>query len=287
MSGPGGDPTGVEELLERAHRFGDEADFEGMAEVLREGLEAHEGDPFVLCWLGVAERELGLDGIAYERFKQCIAADPEDPFVLATAGTALAQFDDPDAETALRAAAILGQDVPLARWMYGAYLTREGMVAEGIREIEAARELDPDDPVIAYELGVGRILGDGAAAGIGDLARAAELDPDDGWIRVVLGLANVEDDRPVEAAGELEAGARLRIDDAEAQLLAALALAAAGADDRAWEFLERGRLVAEGTDELMVQAVEERLDDGAEAASRFLKHEVGPSAFRERLRTRP
>lgn len=282
-----GGAAGVEELLDQAHAHGDTNDFEGMAEILREGLEDFPGDPFVLCWLGVAEREIGLDGIAYERFKQCVAADPEDPFLLATAGTALAAFDDPDAETALRAAAILGPEVALARWMYGAFLTREGMVADGLRELEAARELDPEDAVIAYELGVGRLLADDGASGIGELARAVALDPDDGWIRIVLGLALIEDGRLDEATVELEAGARLRVDDAEAQILTALALMADGVQDEAWEFLERGRLVAEGTDELLVRAAEERIEDDEAAARRFLLGEIGPSSLRERLYTRP
>lgn len=274
-------------LLEQAHGHGDEGDFQSMAETLREGLERFPGDPFVLCWLGVAERELGLDGVAYERFKQCLAADPEDPFLLATAGTALASFDDPEAETALRAAALLAPDVPLARWMYGAYLTREGQVELGLKELEAARELDPDDPVVAFELGVGRILGGDLAGGVDALARAAELDSDDGWIRVVLGLALEESDRPDEAAVELEAGARLRDEDTEAQLLAALALAARGHEETAWEMLERARFVAEGTDQLLAEGVEERLGGDPAEAARFLRRELGPSAFRERLYTRP
>jgi tetratricopeptide (TPR) repeat protein len=276
-----------EALLDEAHRYGDEADFQAMAETLREGLERFPGDPFVLCWLGVAERELGLDGVAYERFKQCLAADPEDPFLLATAGTALASFDDPEAETALRAAALLAPEVPLARWMYGAYLTREGMLDEGLAELEAARELDPDDPVIAYELGVGRALAGDVGAGIDQLARAVELDPDDGWTRVVLGLALSEAGRGEEAAAELEAGARLRDDDTEAQLLAALALAAEGYEETAWEMLERTRFVAEGTDRMLAEGVEERLGGEPRDAARFLRREIGPSALRERLYTRP
>lgn len=290
MNDDGRDPrqaAELEALLDEAHGKGDEGDFEGMAETLREGLESFPGDPFVLCWLGVAERELGLDGVAYERFKQCLAADPEDPFVLATAGTALAQFDDPEAETALRAAALLAPDVPLARWMYGAYLTREGQVEAGLKELEAARELDPEDAVVAFELGVGRVLGGDLAGGIDALARAAELDPDDGWIRVVFGLALSEADRPDEAATEIEAGARLRDDDAEAQMLAALALAAAGHEETAWEMLERARFVAEGTDQVLTEGVEERLGGDPAEAARFLRHELGPSAFRERLYTRP
>ena len=285
---PGPAPgSAVEELLAEAHRSGDENDFETMAEVLRAGLERFEGDPYVLCWLGIAERELGMDGIAYERFKQCLAAEPEDPFVLATAGTALAGFDDPDAEGALRSAALLGPEVALARWMYGAYLTREGMVAEGVRELEAARELDPEDAVVAYELGVGRVLGGDFDRGAEELARAAELDPEDGWVRVVLGLTLLEAERQDEAAIELEAGARLRPDDVEAQLLAALALAAEGAEDRMWEMLERGRLHAGGTDRQLVEAVDDRLGDGPDEAARLLRQDVAPPALRERLATRP
>lgn len=276
-----------EEVLERAHALGDEGDFEGMAQELRDALDDLAGDPFVLCWLGVAERELGLDGIAYERFKQVLAADPQDPFVLATAGNALAGFDDPDAEGALRAAALFGRDVALARWMYGAFLTREGMLDEGRRELEEARDLDPEDPVIRYELGVNHLLSGRADEGIESLFAAVEFTPDDGWTRVVLGLALLEEERFDEAARELEIGARLREDDPEAQFLAALALAALGDDDAAWEMLERGRIHAQGTDALVAEAVEERIETGHEAARRLLREQLGPSASRERMGARP
>jgi Flp pilus assembly protein TadD len=276
-----------EEMLERAHGRGADGDFEGMAAELREALEEMPGDPFLLCWLGVAERELGLDGIAYERFRQALEADPQDPFILATAGNALAGFDDPDAEGALRAAALLGKDVALARWMYGAFLTREGVLDEGRRELEAARDLDPEDPVIRYELGVNLLLAGQSEAGIDSLFTAAEFRPEDGWTRVVLGLALLEDERLEEAGRELEMGARLEEHDAEAQFLAALALAALGDRDTAWEMLERGRFHAQGTDALLAQAVEERIEIGHGAARRFLREQVGPSAYRERLGARP
>ena len=145
----------VKALLAQVHERGDEGDFQGMAERLREGLADHPGDPSVLCWLGVAERELGLAGIAYERFRACLAARPSDPNLLATAGNAIAAFDDPEAEGALRTAALLAPDLPLARWLYGAYLIREGMFDDGLFELRAARELDPDDATVRYELGVG------------------------------------------------------------------------------------------------------------------------------------
>lgn len=275
-------------MLEEALGLADEGDWAGAAELLREAL-ADEAEPSaeVLCWLGVAERELGLSGIAYERFKQALSLDPQEPFVLATAGNAIAQFDDPDAESALRAAAMLGPDLPLARWMYGAYLTREGMLPEARGELDAALELDPDDAVIRYESGVWHLVSGNPEEGIAELFRSADLDPDDGWVRVVLGLALLGSDRPDEAAAEFDAGARLRDDDVEAQLLAALALAAEGHDDRAWEMLERARLRAEGTDTLTVHEVEDRMNDTPSAARRLLDSTLAPSALRERLATRP
>jgi tetratricopeptide (TPR) repeat protein len=128
----------LETLLSSALELGVEGEWEEAAELLRSGLEDFPEEPAVLCWLGAAERELGMDGIAYERFKQCLALQPEDPHILATAGTALATFDDPEAEAALRTAAILAPELPLARWMYGAYLAREGFVTEALAELDAA-----------------------------------------------------------------------------------------------------------------------------------------------------
>jgi tetratricopeptide (TPR) repeat protein len=154
-----GPSEAVEALLQRAMAHAEDGEWEEMAGLLRDALEDHAGDPYVLSWLGMAERELGMEGIAYERFKQALAAEPRDPVLLATAGSALAAFDDPAAEAALRTAAMIAPELPQARWRYGAYLAREGMVEEGRRELEAAVELDPDDSVIHLELGVAHALG--------------------------------------------------------------------------------------------------------------------------------
>ena len=144
----------VTELLERTHSLADEGDWAGAADLLREHLQDVEDVPAVHCWLGVAERELGMEGVAYERFKRALALDPEDPYILATAGNGIASFDDPDAERVLRAAAVTAPELPLARMMYGAYLSREGFAEQAVQELEAARELDSEDTEIAYELGV-------------------------------------------------------------------------------------------------------------------------------------
>ena len=284
QDGPG---DAVAALLERAHEAGDEGDFQGMAEQLRAGLEDHPGDPYLLCWLGVAERELGMAGVAYERFRACLAARPTDPVLLATAGNGVAGFDDPDALGALRTAALLGPDLPLARWLYGAYLIREGMLDDGLAELTAARDLDAEDAGIRYELGVGLALAGRRAEGVDELYRSIELDPADGWAHVVLGLLLSDDDRSEEAAGVLEEGARLRPEDIEAQLLAALAAAAVGRDDTGFEMVERARQWAEGGDRALVDEVESRLDEGAEESAAWLAEQLGPAALRDRIMTRP
>jgi len=277
----------LETLLERAHTLGEEGDWGGAAELLREHLEEFDEEPAVHCWLGVAEREMGLAGVAYERFKRALELEPADPHVLATAGSGIALFDDPDAERALRTAALTAPDVPLARLMYGAYLAREGFTEDALRELKAARELDPDDAQIAYELGVGYALTgrtDEACDAVGDAVR---LDPDDGWVRTVFGLLLLEAGRDEEATGELISGARASSDDVDAQLVAALAAAATGLDDTAVEMLERARILAAEGDLALVADVEERIDAGAEDAGAELREDFAPDMLRSRLQERP
>jgi tetratricopeptide (TPR) repeat protein len=275
------------ELLSRAHSLADEGDWEGMATVLRDHLADFDEDPAVHCWLGVAERELGLSGVAYERFKRALALEPADPFVLATAGNGIAAFADPDAERALRAAALTAPHVALGRLLYGAYLAREGFLEEGLTELRAAREIDPDDPQIAYELGVAHALSGQHDEAVDALADAVRMDPDDGWARVVFGLLLLEAGRPEEGAGELISGARLAEQDVDAQLAAALGAAAIGQDGVAYEMLERARLGAMADDLAFVMSVEERIDSGPEAAQALLHEDFGPDLLRSRLQERP
>ncbi len=267
--------------------MGEEGDWDGMANLLREALEERSEDPAVLCWLGVAERELGLDGIAYERFRRCLAEGPEDPRILATTGNGIAAFDDPEAESALRAAATLGPSIPMTRWMYGAYLSREGLFEDAMRELDAARELDPDNYTVRLERGVALALAGKVEEACAEFERSVELDPADGWGLVLLGLGRIETGDVEDAASVLAEGARERPEDVEAQCLAALALSAAGEADEALVMLERGRLRSEGVDRLLVSEAELRIDEGAEASLTFLHSVVAPGAFRERLMTRP
>jgi tetratricopeptide (TPR) repeat protein len=230
---------------------------------------------------------MGMEGVAYERFKQCLALEPSDPHILATAGGALAHFDDPEAEAALRTAALTAPQLPLARWMYGSYLAREGMLDDALVHLDAAVDLDPESPVPIYERGVAYALAGHVQRALDDLGRASSLDPDDGWMPVLLGLLEVEAGRIDEAAGDLAAGARIREDDVEAQVLAALASTAAGWDDQGYEMLERARLRAVPGDQDLIESAASRIDGGAGPARRFLDTVLAPSALRERLMSRP
>lgn len=276
-----------DQLLERVLTLADEEDWASAAELLRDNLEEYDEDPAVHCWLGVAERELGMGGVAYERFKRTLSLDPTDPYVLATAGNGLAQFDDPDAETALRAAAVMAPDVAVGRFFYGAYLAREGFVEQGLEELQAARELDPEDPQIAYELAVAHAFSGDHDRATDVLADAVRLAPEDGWTRVVFGLELLEADRLEEAAGELMSGARLREDDVYAQLAAALAAAATGLEEDAWEMLERARMNAAEADLVLVTNVEDRIDLGHEEARALLMDDLAPNMLRLRMSERP
>jgi tetratricopeptide (TPR) repeat protein len=275
------------ELLGRAHTLADEGDWEGVAEMLREYISDFDEDPALHCWLGVAERELGMSGIAYERFKRALALDPTDPYILATAGNGIAAFDDPDAERALRIAALTAPNVALARLLYGAYLSREGFLEQGLEELRAASEIDPDDPQIAYELGVSHALSGRWDEAADAMADAVRMDPEDGWVRVVFGLVLLEAERSEEGAGELISGARLAEEDIDAQLVAALAAAAIGQDGMAYEMLERARLRAQEPDLAFVAAVEDRVDSGPEAVRALLHEDIAPDLLRSRLQERP
>lgn len=279
--------TDRDELLERFWSLGDEGAWEDAAELLREHLEEFDEDPAMHCWLGVAEREVGMDGVAYERFRRALALGPEDPYVLSTAGNGVAAFDDPDAEQALRTAALIAPGIAVTRLLYGAYLAREGMVDLALAELTAAREIDPDDPQIAYELGIAHAFAYDWENAADALSDAVRLDPEEGWTRVVFGLVLIEGGRLEEGAGELVSGARILEDDVDAQLVAALSAAATGLEDTAWEMLERARLNALDGDLALVTGVEDRLDAGHEAAQEMLTEEMGPDLLRSRMSERP
>ena len=276
-----------EEDLARALQIGEEGDWLAMAEHLRAVLEGWPDDPAVLCWLGVAERELGMDGVAYERFRSCLATEPTDPQILAIAGNGLAYFDDPEAESILRTATLMDPNLAYARTMYGAYLAREGMSKEALIEIEAAVALAPEDRETLTEWGVALALAGRLDEAVDAFYQACDVDPEDGWARALVGMTLIIMGRIADALSDLLRAADLRSEDVEVALLASLAAAACDEPDRAYEMVERARLRAIAGDLPMVDAVLDRVEEGSAPSRAFLNEEVGSGAFRERLMTRP
>lgn len=273
----------VEAILRQALALGEEGRWEAMARLLAGALEGAPDDPYLLGWLGVAERELGNDGAAYEYFRRCVAQDPLDPHLLAMAGSGLAAFDDPEAEAALRAAALTGPDIPTTRLQYGAYLARAGVFEEALAHLRAAAELAPDDATVHSELGTALALKGDLEAAVPEMETALELAPDDAWTRLLLGLLHAELDNLEEAAEALIQAAEELESDAEAHVLAALAAAAVGWDDAAHDALARAADVAEGSDVALLEEAEARVIAGRRAARALLLEAAGPSALRERL----
>lgn len=272
----------VDEILSQALELGDEGRWQEMARLLADALEDDPDDPYLLGWLGVAERELDNDGAAYDYFKRCLAAEPLDPHLLALAGAGLAAFDDPEAGDALRAAALTGPDLPMTRLHYGTYLAREGLFADALEQLEAARELAPDDPTVHGELGTALALKGDLEAAAESYERALDLAPDDSWTRLLLGLVLVELGRMEEAAEDLWRAAEGREDDPEAQVVAALAAAAVGWDEAALNALARAEYGAEGADRTLIAEADERIHS-ADASRAMLVNTVAPSMLHERL----
>ena len=273
----------VNEILNEALQLGEEERWSEMAEALNTALRDLPDDPYILSWLGVAERELGRDGVAYEYFKRAWQEEPIDPELLAMVGAGLAAFDDPEAEAALRAAALSGPDVPIARLQYGAYLARNGLYDQALDNLRAAAELDPEDPTVHGEMGIAHALKGDFRAAASAMESALEIAPDDSWTRVLLGLVNLELDDMEQGAEQLIRAADERTDDPEAQVLAALAAAAAGWDDAALTTIARVEFSAESFDEELLDEARDRIDEGAEAAREFLTEDVAPLVLRERL----
>ena len=274
----------VADVLRQALELGEDGRWDEMATMLSDALDAAgDDDPVLLCWLGVAESEVGNDGAAYEAFRRCIDQQPTDPNVLALAGAGLAQFDDPDAETALRAAALSAPDLLMARLNYGAYLSRAGLFDEALEQLNAGKDLAPEDPIIRAELGAAHFLKGDRDAGLEELEEAVAIAPDDSWTRVLYGLVLTEAERFEEGAEELVRAARERDDDAEAMALGALASAIAGWEDAAEELLAKAEYAVQGADATMLHEVESAVRSGPDAARRMLHHTLGPASLRERL----
>jgi Flp pilus assembly protein TadD len=278
-----GHEMAIDEIINRALALGDEGRWLEMAETLGDALQENPDDPYLLGWMGLAEQELGNDGAAYDYFRRCLAQDPLDPHLLALAGSALAAFDDPDAEMALRAAALTGPDIPMARLQYGAYLAREGFFDDALVHLRAALELSPEDPVVHSELGTALALKGDLEEAVPHMEDALDLAPDDSWTRLLLGLIYAELGRIEEAAEAIVQAAEGEDGDPEAQVLAALAAATVGWDDAAHDALARADMVATESDAPMIAEAERGVVAGPEAAKRLFLNNLAPSSLRARL----
>ncbi|HEX2207224.1 MAG TPA: hypothetical protein VHG93_06040, partial [Longimicrobium sp.] len=237
----------------------------------------------LLTWTGLAAQRVGEEGEAFEMFRRALGMEPQDPFVLASARSALAALDDPEAERAMRLAALTAPGFPFARAAYGAYLAREGLFEDAIAELTAARDLAPEDGSVHAELGMALLLARRTDEGLDALEEALSRVPGDAWLRGVFGLALVDAGRGEEGAEQLHQAAQEREEDVEVQLIAALAMAAEGWQDPAWEALARAGQAADSSDRELIAEVEDRVEAGAESAEEFLRQDLGPSLLRERL----
>lgn len=273
----------IEGIVAQAQSLGEDDLWDQAHAVLTQALEEHGDDALLLCWAGLAAQRVGEEGEAYELFRRALALEPQDPFILASAGSGLSAVDDPEAERALRLAALTAPDFPFARAAYGSYLAREGLFDDAVAELEAARRLEPDDPSIHAELGMALLLAARTQEGLDALEEALSRAPGDSWLRGLFGLALVDAGRGEEGAEQLHQAAEERDEDVEVQLIAALAMAAEGWEDPAWEALARAGQAADSSDRELIAEVEDRVEAGAEAAGEFLRQDLGPSLLRERL----
>ncbi len=273
----------IEGIVAQAQSLAEDELWDQAHAVLAQALDEHGDDALLLTWAGLAAQRLGEEGEAYELFRRALAMEPDDPFVLASAGSGLSALDDPEAERALRLAALTAPDFPFARMSYGAYLAREGLFEDAIAELEAARRLAPEDPTVHTELGMALLLAARTQEGLDALEEALSRVPGDSWLRGLFGLALVDAGRGEEGAEQLHQAAGEREDDVEVQLIAALAMAAEGWEDPAWEALARAGQAADSSDRELISEVEDRVEAGADAAGEFLRHDFGPSLLRERL----
>jgi tetratricopeptide (TPR) repeat protein len=269
-------------LVAEAQTLGEEERWDEAHSLLVEALDEHGESALLLCWAGIASQRLGNDSEAYDFYRRALSRQPEDAFVLAAAGSGVALFDDPDAEGALRMAALTAPDFPFARAAYGAYLAREGLFAEAVAELEAARTLAPEDADVQADLGMAYLLAGRRDDGLGALEEALALRSDDGWLRGVYGLALVEARRTEEGAEQLHRAASERVEDVELQLLCALASAGEGWADEAWNAVARAEAAADSSDREMIEEVEEAIEEGDEATA-TLRDDLAPSLLRERL----
>jgi predicted Zn-dependent protease len=201
-------------------------------------------------------------------------------------GAGLARFDDPDAEGVLRLAAVTSPGLALARFHYGSYLAREGILDLAVAELGAAREIEPENPEVLREIAIAHLLAGADSLATDALEDASALAPDDADLHLLHALTLLRRGSVAEAAEELHATAHAFDHDMEIQLLAALACASQEWTDEAWSALTRAEAAADASDEPLVREVEELIEAGPAPAQEFLVTQLAPGVLRERLFTR-
>lgn len=283
----GSPPLELDERFHEATRLTDDEQWDDAFELLRELEEDYPEDALLLSMLGTVAGEVEARGLAYDYFRRSLAAHPADPAVLVLLGAGLARFDDPEAEGVLRLAAITAPQLPAARFQYGAYLAREGQHELALRELGAARELEPDDPLVVRELGIAQWLAGETEQAVSNLEEASGLAPDDAEARLLSGLVQLRTGRTEEGAAEVIRAADELPDDGEVQIVASLAAAAEGWLDEAWNALARAEGAIRAADPDLVHETEEALEAGEEEARQLLGAELLPRVLHDRLLERP
>jgi Tfp pilus assembly protein PilF len=273
----------LEQGLADAARLRDDGDPEGAFDVLLRLEEGFPEDASVLCLLGVLAGEIDAGGMAYDYFRRSLAAQPTDPTVLAMLGAGLAEYDDPQAESVLRLASLTAPGLAVARLRYGTYLSREGVLDLARNELQAALELEPQNPEIHRELAVAHLLGGDDPRAAMLLEDAVGLDPDDPELGLLHGLVLLRSGDEEGAAEALHAAGVALTEDGDVQLLAALACAMQGWDDEAWNALARAEAATAVPDPDTVREVEDLLEAEAEAVREFLVSQLAPGILHERL----
>ncbi len=276
-------PDEIDDRLLEASRLAEDGDESAALELLLSLEPSHAENATLMCMIGVVAGHNGADGMAGDYFRRCLALEPIDPELLLRAGAGLAALDDPEAEAALRSAALLAPDRAEARMHYGAYLVRAGMVETGLIELDAARALDPDSAETRRALGIARLLTSRVPEALDELEEAVSLDAEDPELRFLYGLALIQDRDIARAAEEMYPLGESLATSGEVQAILSLLFAAAGWEEEAWVAFSRAEEAAEQLDQAVLSEIEDALAGDEEALRALLEDELAATALRERL----
>lgn len=266
-----------------ADRLSEAGQDEEALELLLAAEPANADDPTLLCMIGALAAQLGGEGMAVDYFTRCVDQNPTDVEVLILAGTGLAAAGDPAAEPALRLAALTAPSHPVARMQYGALLVRNGLLEQGIDELETSRSLDPAEAETHRHLGIAYLMQGRASEALAELEVAAEADSEDGETRLLWGLALLENDQLDAAAEVLYPLGEAMAQDGMVQVLLALTYNLSGWEEEAWVAFSRAETAEPVVDAAVLREAEEALSQGEDAVRDLLLDELAPTSLRERM----